>query len=190
MKKLSFEITKKIPGKLGRVGKLTTPHGVIDTPAFVVVGTKATVKAVPTPTLKNIGVQVVLANTYHLFLQPGEEIIKSAGGLSKFMNWSGPTMTDSGGFQVFSLGAAYGEGGVSKFVNTPEDNNQSGAVLDKKTKLAKIDEEGVTFSSHLDGSLRRLTPESSIGIQQAIGADIIFAFDECTSPLASYEYQV
>ena len=112
---LKFSIEQGIPGQLGRAGLLETPHGVIQTPAFVTVGTKATVKALTPEQVASLGAQVVLANTYHLYLEPGAEIVAQAGGLNKFMNWPGPTITDSGGFQVFSLGAAYGQGGVSKF---------------------------------------------------------------------------
>lgn len=191
MSSLKFSITKKIPNKLGRAGIIETPHGQIETPSFTVVGTKATVKALTPDQVKELGAQVVLANTYHLYLQPGSTLIKQAGGLHKFMNWSGPTMTDSGGFQVFSLGAAYGEGGVSKFTTEQTgDELVSDEIKNEQiTKLAKIDEDGVTFRSHLDGSEHRLTPEKSIQIQHDIGADIIFAFDECTSPLADYNYQ-
>lgn len=190
---LKFSVQQKIPGQLGRAGLLETPHGVIQTPAFVTVGTKATIKALTPEQVKNLGAQVVLANTYHLYLEPGAEIVAQAGGLHKFMNWPGPTITDSGGFQVFSLGAAYGEGGVSKF-NSPLTKGSTlkmsqGRTLDSEERLAKIDEDGVTFRSHLDGSEHRFTPESSIKIQRQLGADIIFAFDECTSPQAGYEYQ-
>ena len=106
---MQFKIEKKLKDSLGRVGVIITPHGEIKTPAFVAVGTKATVKSLNPEQVKNVGVQVVLGNTYHLYLQPGDEIVRDAGGIGKFMNWSGPTMTDSGGFQVFSLGAAYGK---------------------------------------------------------------------------------
>ena len=109
MSPLKFTIDKKIKGKLGRAGVLSTPHGEIKTPAFVTVGTKATVKALSPEIVTSLGAQVVLANTYHLYLQPGDDILKEAGGIHSFMNWSGPTMTDSGGFQAFSLGAAFGE---------------------------------------------------------------------------------
>ena len=180
---LKFSIEQGIPGQLGRAGLLETQHGVIQTPAFVTVGTKATVKALTPEQVASLGAQVVLANTYHLYLEPGVEIVAQAGGLNKFMNWPGPTITDSGGFQVFSLGAAYGQGGVSKFAN--DKAHQVGSL----EKLAKVDDDGVTFRSHIDGSEHRFTPESSIKIQQQLGADIIFAFDECTSPQASYEYQ-
>lgn len=181
---IKFSIEKKMEGKLGRVGILETPNGVIKTPAFVTVGTKATVKAVSPEQVKDLDSQVVLANTYHLYLQPGDKIVKKAGGLHKFMNWNGPTMTDSGGFQVFSLGAAFG-GQVSKIASGEENVCKQ----DNSGSLAKIDEDGVTFKSHIDGSSHRFTPERSIQIQHNIGADMIFAFDECTSPNADYEYQ-
>ena len=115
MKPINFKIEKKLKGKLGRAGILKTPHGEIETPAFVVVGTKATVKSVNPEQVRDAGAQVVLANTYHLYLQPGDETVKKMGGLNKMMNWHGPTMTDSGGFQVFSLGAAYKKG-ISKVI--------------------------------------------------------------------------
>lgn len=176
-------------GALGRVGLLTTPHGDIETPAFVPVGTKATVKAVTTDLLQGAGAQVVLANTYHLYLQPGDEIICDAGGLGKFMNWPGPTMTDSGGFQVFSLGAAYGKD-VSKVVQITDPSLLiPERSLETVLPLAKVGADGVSFRSHLDGSMHYITPEKSIEIQHNIGADIIFAFDECTSPTESLAYQ-
>jgi len=184
--KFSFNIEKKIPGKLGRAGVVHTPHGDIQTPSFVVVGTKATVKALTPEQVKDLGASVVLANTYHLYLQPGDELVAKAGGLHKFMNWNGPMMTDSGGFQVFSLGAAFEEGGISKFLKEGEEN--SGRKSNNE-KLAKIDDEGVTFRSHIDGSEHRLTPERSMEIQYNLGADIIFAFDECTAPTADHSYQ-
>ncbi len=182
----SFEVEKKIPGLRARLGKITTTHGEIKTPTFAVVGTKATVKALTPEQVKSLGAEVVLSNTYHLYLEPGDERLKKQGGLGKFMNWSGPTITDSGGFQVFSLGVAFGQS-VSKIASTekqPQESEEEGVG-----KLASIDDDGVTFSSHLDGSKHRFTPERSIEIQHNIGADIIFAFDECTSPHASYEYQ-
>lgn len=185
---INFDIEKKIPGQLGRAGKITTPHGVINTPAFIVVGTKATVKAVTPEQVKSLGAECVLANTYHLYLEPGDELIKTAGGLHKFMNWSGPTMTDSGGFQVFSLGAAYGLK-LSKLGELGRSDSIESDLEKEVAKLAKIDDDGVTFQSHIDGSQHRLTPEKSIAIQHNIGADIIFAFDECTAPTADYDYQ-
>lgn len=177
-----------------RAGVLETPHGTIQTPAFVPVGTKAGVKGVLPEQLKGLGAQVVLANTYHLYLQPGEEIVKEAGGLGTFMGFDGPTMTDSGGFQVFSLGAAFGRT-ITKIAKGEENTTtQNVAVFDEDVQsqhgqLAVIDDQGVTFTSHLDGSLHRFTPERSIEIQHALGADMFFAFDECTSPTEPYAYQ-
>lgn len=186
-----FEIEKKLEGTLGRVGVIHTPHGDIQTPAFIPVGTKATVKALNVEQVKDIGAQAVLANTYHLYLEPGQDLVQKHGGFAKMMHWAGPTFTDSGGFQVFSLGAAYGEG-VSK-VATSSDlaakiENANEENLNRKAKV-KIDEEGVDFQSVIDGSWHRFTPEISMQIQHDLGADIFFAFDECTSPLAPYEYQ-
>lgn len=185
---------QKTYGALGRAGEIQTPHGSITTPAFIVVGTKASVKGLSSGVLAHIGVPAVLANTYHLFLQPGEGLVHEAGGLHAFMNWDGPIVTDSGGFQVFSLGAAYGSS-VTKIAHGDGDASpRTPAVYDEDLhtqhgKLAIVDEEGVTFTSHLDGTLYRFTPERSIEIQHALGADIIFAFDECTSPHASVAYQ-
>jgi len=187
---LDFKINKKLPGKLGRAGEITTPHGIIQTPAFVVVGTKGTVKSLNPEQVRDAGAQVVLANTYHLYLQPGDEIVKKMGGLNKMMNWHGPSMTDSGGFQVFSLGAAYKKG-ISKVLQItdpslliPERFDDSNAP-----RLAKIGQDGVSFTSHLDGSVHYITPEKSIQIQHNLGADMIFAFDECTSPAEDLKYQ-
>lgn len=190
---VAFKIEKELKGALGRTGVISTPHGDIKTPAYVVVGTKATVKSLTPEDLRSIGVQSVLANTYHLYLQPGDEVIRDVGGLHSFMNWQGPTWTDSGGFQVFSLGEAFGKS-VSKFGTEEEKQRRTPSVYSKELasshgKLAIVDEEGVTFTSHHDGSMHRFTAERSIEIQHNIGADIIFAFDECTSPTADWEYQ-
>lgn len=202
MSPIKFSIEKRLPGTLARAGAISTPHGDIRTPAFVTVGTKATVKSLTPEMVKDLGAQVVLSNTYHLYLEPGHEKVAMMGGLHKMMNWHGPTMTDSGGFQVFSLGAAFGEK-IGKLANvggtkdahshagkkqTAEDG-YAGETLGQHQKLAKIDEEGVTFKSYRDGSEHRFTPERSIEIQHAIGADMIFVFDECTSPAAPHEYQ-
>jgi tRNA-guanine transglycosylase len=199
-KPVTFRIEAKGRGNQARAGVILTPHGNIETPAFVVVGTKASVKSVmPEDMAQYVGNQVTLANTYHLFLQPGHDVIKQAGGLHTFSNWHMPTMTDSGGFQVFSLGAAFGKG-VTKFAKGGLENTldlparaalnvYSAKFATDHGKLCIIDEEGVTFTSHLDGSMHRFTAERSIEIQHAIGADIIVAFDECTSPTAEYEYQ-
>ncbi|MCC7436512.1 tRNA guanosine(34) transglycosylase Tgt [Candidatus Nomurabacteria bacterium] len=182
---MKFKIEKKLDGTLARAGEIQTKNGVIKTPAFVTVGTKATVKALTAEQIRSLGAQVVLANTYHLYLQPGTEIVKKAGGFGPFMDWSGPTMTDSGGFQAFSLGAAFGTA-VSKVASadTPVEDISTTAG-----QLANVTDEGVTFKSHIDGSMHLFTPESSMKAQWDIGADMIFAFDECTSPTAPYEYQ-
>ncbi|MCX6754370.1 MAG: tRNA guanosine(34) transglycosylase Tgt [Candidatus Nomurabacteria bacterium] len=190
-KALNFKIEKKIPNFLGRAGVLSTPHGDILTPSFVVVGTKGTVKSVTTEQLISDKVQVTLANTYHLYLQPGDELIRDAGGLHKFMNWSGPLMTDSGGFQVFSLGVAYGKE-ISKVIAVTDPSlliAERSSVDDGIPRLAVVGNDGVSFRSHIDGSLHYITPEKSIEIQHNLGADIIFAFDECTSPTENDKYQ-
>jgi queuine tRNA-ribosyltransferase len=187
---LKFEIIKKLDQKLGRAGIITTAHGIIETPAFVVVGTKGTVKSLNSEQVRDAGAQVVLGNTYHLYLQPGDEAVKEMGGLGKMMNWSGPTMTDSGGFQVFSLGAAYKKG-ISKVLQITDPSLMIPERFDDSDapRLAKIGQDGVSFTSHLDGSVHYITPEKSIQIQHNIGADIIFAFDECTSPNEDLKYQ-
>lgn len=197
---VTFSVIHNQPGRLARAGVIHTPHGDIETPAFVVVGTKASVKSLmPEDLTQYVQNTVTLANTYHLFLQPGPEVIRAAGGIHQFANWQIPTMTDSGGFQVFSLGAAFGKG-VTKFAKGEVDaetdlpvkaglNVYSRKFAEDHGKLCIVDEEGVTFTSHLDGSLHRFTAERSIDIQHAIGADIIVAFDECTSPSADYDYQ-
>jgi queuine tRNA-ribosyltransferase len=141
--------------------------------------------------LKELGAQVVLANTYHLYLQPGDEWVRDAGGLTKMMHWDGPTVTDSGGFQVFSLGVAYGKG-ISKILHPVDPSLQipeRSSADDGVARLATIGADGVSFRSHLDGSLHYFTPEKSIEIQHNLGADIIFAFDECTSPTEERRYQ-
>ena len=186
MAALEFTIEKRLKGALGRAGILKTPHGVVQTPAFVPVGTLATVKSLTPEEVRALGAQIILANTYHLFLQPGEETVAKGGGLTKFMNYGGPTMTDSGGFQVFSLGFARGHG-VTKVLKKTEKRLPRDEQESEHSKLVSVDEEGVTFTSHIDGTTHRFTPERSIAIQEKIGADIIFAFDECTSPLISYE---
>lgn len=187
---IKFSIEQEISGKLGRAGVLETPHGIIHTPAFVAVGTKGTVKALTPEQVRSTGAEVVLGNTYHLYLEPGEKRIKSFGGLHKFMNWDGPLMTDSGGFQVFSLGAAYGKE-LSKVISITDPSQLlSERSLDGEVpRLAKIGQDGVSFRSHHDGSLHYITPEKSIEIQHDLGADIIFAFDECTSPAEDFKYQ-
>jgi len=149
-----FEWSIQAEEGASRAGEFNTPHGVLNTPVFAPVGTQATVKSLTPAQLRELGATLVLSNTYHLFLRPGDELVAQMGGLHAFMQWHGPMLTDSGGFQVFSL-----------------------------ADTRKIDPDGVTFKSHIDGSMKRLTPESSIVIQENLGADIIMAFDECADPL-------
>ena len=176
---------KSNPKPLGRVGVISTPHGEIKTPAFIPVGTKATVKSVLPESIKDLEAQAVLSNAYHLYLQPGPEIVDQAGGLGAFMNWPGPTFTDSGGFQVLSLGVGY-----KKVIAMDATTLQADDVMaTDKDRLAHVDDDGVTFKSHLDGSMHRFTPEVSMQVQHKIGADIIFAFDECTTLLNTRNYQ-
>jgi queuine tRNA-ribosyltransferase len=194
MSAITFEILKTAKDSQARAGILHTPHGDIETPAFVAVGTKGTVKGVTVPMLEQLGLQTLIANTYHLHLQPGSELVAKAGGLHAFMGWNKPMLTDSGGFQVFSLGAGFGKT-ISKV--TREELNadlKTASVYDPDVasehgKLAQVDDEGVTFTSHIDGSLHRFTPERSVEIQHQLGADIFFTFDECTGAEADYEYQ-
>lgn len=212
MSAINFKIEKKLNDEnvsaLGRAGILTTPHGVIRTPAFVTVGTKATIKGITPEMLESVGAEVMLANTYHLYLQPGDEIVAKAGGLGSFSGWKGPTMTDSGGFQVFSLGVALGKN-ITKFTKSKSANNaQEETQIEAPTKSistadtnallredgqalkpAQIDANGVMFRSVIDGSVHYFTPEKSMQIQHNLGADMIFAFDECTSPNEPYAYQ-
>lgn len=171
---MPFTAQFKILHKSGkaRVGQLKTIHGIVETPNFIPVGTQGSVKALSPRDLKNIEVQVVLANTYHLMLRPGADLIQKFGGLHKFMSWEGPIMTDSGGFQVFSLGVGL-ESGEGKVLKEVEDIKNG-----QKVRLAKVTEEGVTFQSHLDGSRHFLGSEESIKIQHQLGADLIVAFDD------------
>ncbi|MDR3294690.1 MAG: tRNA guanosine(34) transglycosylase Tgt [Clostridiales Family XIII bacterium] len=159
MQALTFELIKQDTRTNARRGRLSTPHGFIDTPAFMPVGTAATVKAMRPEQVAEAGADIILSNTYHLYLRPGAEVVREAGGLHRFMNWNRAILTDSGGFQVFSLG-----------------------------DLRKITEEGVSFRSHIDGSAHMLSPEKSIEVQNALGADIIMAFDECVSYPAEKAY--
>src|SRR3989338_5070249 len=208
MRPTSFCIENEYPGSLARAGVVNTPHGVIETPAFVAVATKATVKGVSPDTLKQLCIQAVITNTYHLFLYPGESTVEKVGGVGEFMRWQGPTMSDSGGFQVFSLGVGFGKR-ISKFLPAEENSFRrsrapvhlsgeksfpplavwSDELATSHGKLAIVDEEGVSFTSHVDGSFHRFTPERSVEIQHKLGADIIFAFDECTAPAADEAYQ-
>ena len=183
----SFELLGN--DKMARVGKLHTPHGAIKTPSFVAVGTQGVVKAVSAQDLRKIGTQVIIANAYHLHLQPGEDLIERTGGLHRFMGWEGPLMIDSGGFQIFSLGAAK-EHGVGKIAPIfPEEQDRGRHLSSKKGKpLVRVDDHGVEFISYLDGSRHRFTPERVVEIGQKLGADIMLPLDECTSPLHDYHY--
>lgn len=156
---ITYELIKTCKQSGARLGKVHTPHGTIETPVFMPVGTQATVKTMSPEELKEMGAQIILSNTYHLWLRPGHDIVKEAGGLHGFMNWDRPILTDSGGFQVFSL-----------------------------SDLREITEEGVYFRNHLNGEKLFLSPEKATEIQNALGADIIMAFDECPPHPASYEY--
>lgn len=183
---ISLSIQHTVPDSLARAGVLSTPHGDIETPAFIAVATKATAKGLASFDFRDMGLQAIIANAYHLYLTPGEKIVEAAGGVAKFMAWDGPTMTDSGGFQVFSLGVGFGKQ-VSKITDADKPRVAGVAVYDEDIatehgKLAIVDDEGVSFTSHHDGSLHRFTPERSIEIQHALGADIIFAFDEFIAP--------
>jgi len=184
-KGFSYEITHATESGLARAGVITTPHGQIQTPAFIPVGTKANVKTVLPEAMEALGAQALLANAYHLYLQPGPSVLDEAGGLGAFMNWDKPTFTDSGGFQVLSLGV-----GFKKVLAMDAQTFRSDQVIAKnKERLAHVDDEGVTFKSHLDGSMHRFTSEVSMQIQHQLGADIMFAFDECTTLHNTRPYQ-
>lgn len=169
----------------GRAGVISTPHGDISTPAFIPVATRAAVRAVLPESMRDLGAQALLANAYHLYLQPGSDIVDEAGGLSRFMGWNGPTFTDSGGFQVLSLGAGFKKTLAMDAKGVEADD----VIAPGKDRLATVDEDGVTFKSHLNGSTHRFTPEVSMGIQHQLGADIIFAFDELTTLMNTRGYQ-
>ncbi|ADG98787.1 queuine tRNA-ribosyltransferase [Segniliparus rotundus DSM 44985] len=180
-----FSLAGRLPDGRGRAGVIHTPHGDIETPAFIPVGTAAAVKTVLPSLVADLGAHAVLANAYHLYLRPGAQLVAQAGGVAAFMGWRGPTYTDSGGFQVLSLGA-----GHRKILAMDTAGVGADQVIAKpEARLAKVDEDGVTFTSHVDGSKHRFTPEVSIAVQRDIGADIIFAFDELTTLLHSEEYQ-
>jgi tRNA-guanine transglycosylase len=194
----SFKISRTDKKSKARVGIVTTPHGTFDTPAFLPVGTNATVKALDPADIKGTGSQIILSNTYHLYLRPGHKVIQKLGGLHRYMGWQGPILTDSGGFQVFSLGFGI-EHEVGKIVPLFGENAGNDLVAGQiietdvkdilvRTKLCKIEEEGPTFVSHIDGSAHFFPPEKSVDVQMALGADLIVALDECTSPLHDYDY--
>jgi len=170
MNNFNWNVEKKLSSSKARIGTLSTPHGIIKTPAFIFCATKAALKTLPADNLIELKTQIILSNTYHLMLQPGGELIAKHGGIHKFMNWKGPILTDSGGFQIFSLG----HGSVANEIKGRSMNNN------RTKSLIKISEEGALFKSYLDGSKQLLTPEKSIFLQRQIGADLILVFDECT----------
>lgn len=171
--------------RYGRTGIIHTPHGDIRTPAFVPVGTQAAMKAVLPEQMKDLGAQCLLSNAFHLFERPGEDVLDAAGGLARFMNWDGPTFTDSGGFQVMSLGV-----GFKKTLAMDVTGMKSDDIIAKgKERMAWVDEDGVTFKSPLNGDAHRFSAEISMGIQHKIGADIMFAFDELTTLMNTRSYQ-
>jgi len=182
-----FKITGKASDSLARTGELTTSHGTVETPAFVGVATRATIKAVEPSALEEIGLQILISNTYHLHLRPGEETIAALGGLHRFSGWAGPLMTDSGGFQVFSLGAGK-EQGVGKIASIFPDPQHLPSKRRHGNSLVRLSEVGANFRSIVDGSPQMFTPESVIQIQRKIGADVILPLDECTSPLHDAGY--
>lgn len=156
---VSFKVIKRDPASRARLGLLSTPHGNVETPVFMPVGTQATVKTMTPEEVRETGGRIILSNTYHLYLRPGQDVVREAGGLHRFMHWDGPILTDSGGFQVFSLGP-----------------------------LRKVTEDGVTFRSHIDGSEHFFSPEKAMEVQMALGSDIAMAFDECAPYPCSREY--
>ena len=184
---IEFKILKKSKHSWARLGLLKTSNGEVETPSLVPVATRASVKTLTSEEAEAAKCQILIANTFHLHLKPGEEIVKRAGGLHNFMNWDRPLMTDSGGFQVFSLG--FGRDlKVGKILKDSPDNNQELVHVGAQPKFLKITDEGVYFRSPIDGRKLFLGPKESIKIQEKLGADIIFAFDECTPPLASPHY--
>jgi queuine tRNA-ribosyltransferase len=179
---MSFSFTLHNTKNKARAGEFHTPHGSVHTPIFMPVGTQASVKALDAQDVKNTGAEIMLANTYHLYLRPGEQVVSELGGVQKMMQWNKPVLTDSGGFQVFSLGEQLK-------TKTPFQKKAEAGVGNDLTP-AKITDEGVEFTSHLDGGKHFFTPKKAIQIQQALGSDIMMAFDECTPDTASYETTV
>ena len=183
-----FDLTTELynePGKHGRTGVIHTPHGDIQTLAFIPVATKATVKTLTPEQIRSTGAQAILSNAYHLYLQPGPDIVDEAGGVAAFENWHGPTYTDSGGFQVMSLGVGFKKVLAMDTAGLVEGDIRAA----NKDRMARVDDDGVDFKSFIDGSSHRFTPEVSMQIQHQLGADIMFAFDELTTLVDTREYQ-
>jgi queuine tRNA-ribosyltransferase/7-cyano-7-deazaguanine tRNA-ribosyltransferase len=185
---IEFKVLKKSKKSAARLGVLKTPHGEVLTPAIVPVATLAAVKALRSDEIAATGTQMLISNTYHLHLQPGEKIVKAAGGINKFMNWDRPTMTDSGGFQVFSLGFGRDLGVGKHSIKYYPGKVERAIERGNQPKYLKMTEEGVHFRSPMTGDELFLSPETSIAIQQQLGADIMYAFDECPPPGATHEY--
>lgn len=184
---IEFKLIKKSNKSKARDGILQTPDGIVETPAFVPVATQAAVRGLTSQEVKETGSQILISNTFHLHFKPGEEIVADNGGIHGFMNWDKPLMTDSGGFQVFSLG--FGQDlGVGKILKYFPENGKESIDLNSKPKNLKITHDGVYFRSLVDGKDLFLGPKESMLIQQKLGADIIFAFDECTPPVCTKEY--
>lgn len=183
----SFKLIKEDKNSNARLGVIKTKHGSFKTPAFIPVATAATLRALDNRDIEELKAEVILANTYHLHLRPGDELIKRLGGLHKFMNWDKPIVTDSGGFQAFSLGFAV-EHGVGKIADNYLDFANKKYTISKEKKFAHITDDGVAFKDPINGTKMTLTPKSSMKIQSNLGSDIIFAFDECTSPLSDKSY--
>ncbi|MBN1584742.1 tRNA guanosine(34) transglycosylase Tgt [Candidatus Uhrbacteria bacterium] len=181
---IGFRIKKKSGRSAARLGVLKTPHGEVETPALVGVATQATVKTMTASQAEAAGCGMLIANTYHLHLKPGEGVVRKAGGLHRFMNWNRPMMTDSGGFQVFSLGFGM-DLGQGKILRRKSDSR---VTVGQQPRLLKITDDGVEFTSYMDGQRLFLGPAESVGIQESLGADIILAFDECTPPSADRKY--
>ena len=173
------------PGRHGRTGTIHTPHGDIQTPAFIPVATKATVKMLTPEQVRSVGAQAILSNAYHLYLQPGPDIVDEAGGVAAFENWHGPTYTDSGGFQVMSLGVGFKKVLAMDVAGLTDEDIRAA----NKERMARVDDDGVDFKSFIDGSTHRFTPEVSMQIQHQLGADIMFAFDELTTLVDTRAYQ-
>lgn len=189
MGKLKFSISKKEKSSKARTGIIKVPHGIIHTPAFIPVATKAAIKALSSEDMEELDAEILMCNTYHLFLQPEIELIKKYNGLNKFMNWKRALITDSAGFQAFSLGFGmeHFTGKILKKSNFFPEEIDIEPKKDVK-KMAHVDDYGVKFQSIYDKTTKHLTPEKSIEIQEALNADIMIAFDECTSPLSDYDY--
>lgn len=192
MQGFQFRVLHKDKKSNARVGEITTPHGVIKTPAFVAVGTQASIKSLSPDEMKEVGVQLFFVNTYHMYLRPGIDVVEKLGGIHQFMGWEGPIITDSGGFQVYSLGRASAQNERGTEISTRNFTESKAKILQQDTDdgrptLVKITEDGVEFRSHWDGSKHMFTPENAMEQQWKLGSDIHIAFDDCTSYPVTHE---